>query len=164
MIQCNRQRMKPTFPYRGSIWIAGKDGNAYTNLDGKTTLALARLLAPTKTDIQTLLLELRNNLQLPETTLAAILGVPLITLRKWLSGKRSPCSAAKKLIWLTHRLLTRNAGKPKDFFELAVWLRSSEQTTESILPRHKPANSDFESASQSDSLEIHNIPSAAFNS
>src|SRR5262245_46346906 len=100
VIHCNRRRMKPTYPYRGSIWIAGRDGNAYTNLDGRTTLALARLFAPTQTEIQKLLLELRNDLQLSETTLAAILGVPLITLRKWLSGKRSPCSAAKKLIWL----------------------------------------------------------------
>lgn len=49
-----------------------------------------------------MLCELHEHLQLPVESFAVLLGVPLVTLRKWMSGERNPCGASKRLIWLLH--------------------------------------------------------------
>jgi hypothetical protein len=49
-----------------------------------------------------MLCELQEHLRLPMEGFAAMFGVPLVTMRKWLSGERHPSGAAKRLIWLLH--------------------------------------------------------------
>ena len=49
-----------------------------------------------------MLFELREHLELPVEALAVLLGVPRITMRKWLKAERNPCGAAKRLIWVLH--------------------------------------------------------------
>ncbi len=46
--------------------------------------------------------ELRADLELPVAGLAAVLGVPRITLRRWMNGTRQPSGAARRLVWLLH--------------------------------------------------------------
>ncbi len=50
--------------------------------------------------------KLREALGISVAALAALLGVPQITARRWLNGTRSPSGAAKRLIWLLYTSAT----------------------------------------------------------
>jgi len=52
--------------------------------------------------------------------LAAVLGVPGATLRKWEGAERKPSGAAKKLIWLLHAILVKKERIPTDL-HIAAW-------------------------------------------
>jgi len=66
--------------------------------------------------VRRMLAELRDALQCSTPHLAAILGTPLATVRKWFSGERNPSGAASRLVWLLHTqtttpgLLEKNPG------------------------------------------------------
>jgi DNA-binding transcriptional regulator YiaG len=70
-------------------------------------LKLARLLAPGVNESRQTLVELRQKLGWSRAQLASFLGVGKHTLRRWETGQRNPCRAARKLIWLTHSFITQ---------------------------------------------------------
>jgi hypothetical protein len=76
-------------------------------LSGELMLSMARLLAPGIDDSRKTLLELRQKLGWSRAQLASFLGVGKHTLRRWETGQRNPCGAARKLIWLTHAFITQ---------------------------------------------------------
>ena len=67
-----------------------------------------------------MLLQLRTAREWPRAHLAAVLGVPEATLRKWEDGGRRPSGAAKKLIWLLHTILVKKERIPTDL-HIAAW-------------------------------------------
>ena len=69
---------------------------------GRLAEMLATAFRPTDQATTTMLQELKRHLGVPVATLGAMLGVPRITARSWLTGKRRPSGAAKKLIWFLH--------------------------------------------------------------
>lgn len=72
--------------------------------------------------------ESREYLQIPVETLAALFGVPLITMRKWLSGERKPSGAAKRLIWVVNSALFR----PRVLQKLDNWLHWADSSAEAM--------------------------------
>lgn len=80
----------------------GKDGEIYFNASGSLAEASVWINRPSDTEIRAMLTAIRNALQLSVPALAAILGVPRVTLRRWMSGARRPSGAAARLIWLLH--------------------------------------------------------------
>ena len=67
-----------------------------------------------------MLLKLRKDFGWPQEHLAAVLGVPKVTLRRWESGERQPSGGAKKIIWLLHTLYFAPERVRNDF-DLATW-------------------------------------------
>jgi hypothetical protein len=73
---------------------------------------------PTKADVRVMLEKLREVLGISVAALAALLGVPRITARRWLNGSRSPSGAAKRLIWI----LYTSATAPETLADGQNWL------------------------------------------
>jgi hypothetical protein len=73
---------------------------------------------PTKAEVRAMLEKLREALGISVAALAALLGVPRITARRWLNGSRSPSGAAKRLIWI----LYTSATAPETLADGRNWL------------------------------------------
>jgi DNA-binding transcriptional regulator YiaG len=69
-------------------------------ISGESASELARGLAPCAEELRGMLRDLRERANLSRAYLAALLGVPKETLRRWEDGSRSPSGAARRLIWL----------------------------------------------------------------
>lgn len=80
------------------------NGQIGSAIDGEVLVKLSRLFAPTPNEIRVMLGDFAQRLKWPRSAVAAFLGVPVVTVRKWERGERNPCAAARKLIWLLHRL------------------------------------------------------------
>jgi DNA-binding XRE family transcriptional regulator len=95
-------------------------GEMCVTLSGELMLNLARLLAPEVDESRQKLLTLRQTLGWSRAQLASFLGVSKDTLRRWETGERNPCGAARKLIWLAHSFITQ----PERFLssvDVATW-------------------------------------------
>ncbi len=57
--------------------------------------------------------------------LAALLGVPLVTLRAWERGSRRPSAAATRLLWLMHKMLLADQRKPVNALDLVSWMKAT---------------------------------------
>lgn len=66
-----------------------------------------------------LIAQIRASMGLTPRQMACIFGVPHITIQFWESGRRVPTSAARRLIWLVHRLHFA----PKSLRRADTWLR-----------------------------------------
>lgn len=69
-------------------------------LPGETALIFSSLLGPTPVETRRSLLHIRREGRLSRAQLAAALGVGKDTLRRWETGERKPCAAARKLVRL----------------------------------------------------------------
>ena len=99
-------------------WTFDEEKGLVGNVSGAFGEALAAVLAPDNGEFRQMLGELREELQLPVAGLAAVLGVPRITLRRWLNGSRQPCGAARRLVWLLHTA----QHSPDTLRQPGVWL------------------------------------------
>jgi DNA-binding transcriptional regulator YiaG len=88
---------------------------------GELSLGYARVYAPSASEIREMLFRLRRKQGWSQAILAAVLGVPKNTLRRWEDGSRSPCGSARKLIWLIHTLFFHPAQLLKDLEETRCW-------------------------------------------
>ena|SRR5436309_3198615 len=89
------------YAYRKQVY-RGENGEVFISCPGEHALLMARLFGPGPDELRRMLRELRTRWSWPQALLAAVLGVPKPTLRRWEDGTRNPCGAAKKLIWLMH--------------------------------------------------------------
>jgi DNA-binding transcriptional regulator YiaG len=94
------------------------DGRLAVRLPGELSNTLVVAFQPSAAETHEMLRRLRVATGLPVATLAALLGVPKVTVRSWLDGKRAPSGAAKRLIWL----LTVEAIDPGKLVEDGSWL------------------------------------------
>jgi DNA-binding transcriptional regulator YiaG len=117
----------PRIPYRKQVYIS-QDGEAYLTASGDLSLGYARIYAPSSEKIREMLLRLRRDQGWSRATLAAVLGVPKHTLRRWEDRSRSPCGSSKKLIWLVHMLFFRPEELLKDLDNLVTWGHGKEET------------------------------------
>jgi DNA-binding transcriptional regulator YiaG len=101
------------------------DGWPVAALPGDSYEILERGLAPSAEESRQTLLHLRQQLRWSRAGMAAFLGVPRGTLRRWETGERRPSGAARRLIWLLN-LLVDEPDKLKSAFDLVVWGRSEE--------------------------------------
>lgn len=76
------------------------EGELFVARSGQFIGRITKLFAPTGDEVRAMLAEVRKKSGLTTAVLAATLGVPLITARRWLDGSRTPSGAAKRLIWL----------------------------------------------------------------
>jgi transcriptional regulator with XRE-family HTH domain len=117
-------------------------------LSGELSLSLSKLLAPDASSIQQMLKDMRQQLRWSQAQLAATLGVPVVTVRAWLNGKRQPSGPSRKLIWLLYGWLVQNRDW-KDATEITSWgriaskleplVKSSPEAVEAYLKREKTA-------------------------
>lgn len=112
----------------------GKDGQLYFKASGSLAEGTVWLYRPQDEQIREMLTALRNALQLSVPALAALLGVPRITLRRWMNGARRPSGAARRLIWLLHA----NWLEPEILTKPGAWL--SWQTEIQCQPDAKNAS------------------------
>ncbi len=107
--------------YRRSV-IALTDGTRIRpNLSGELAVQLSKLFAPKPPEIQAMLLDLRQRLVLSRASLAGLLGVSVVVVRKWEKGNRVPNAAGRKLIWLVHRLFIPQATKLESSWDITYW-------------------------------------------
>jgi DNA-binding transcriptional regulator YiaG len=69
-------------------------------IPGELMAETARALAPCADELRGMLRELRERTGFSRAGVAALLGVPKGTLRRWEGGSRTPSGAARRLIWL----------------------------------------------------------------
>ena len=94
----------------------------HPNLSATSLLTLTnRLYGPERKEIRRLLLAMRRELRWSQGFLAAVLGVPLITYRRWEKGTRNPSGAARKFIWFLHDSLLCGSKKARTAWDLATW-------------------------------------------
>jgi DNA-binding transcriptional regulator YiaG len=111
----------PRIPYRKEVYLT-EDGDVLITQSGAMGLKFANLYAPSPGVARAMIRALRERKKWSQAMLAAILGVPLGTVRRWEAGTRNPCGAARKLIWIMWRSFT---GKklPDDLFHWVTWGR-----------------------------------------
>jgi len=94
----------PRIPYRKTLYY-GENGEVFCNVSGDLAVGLARIYGPCTDEIRSMLLRIRRRQKWSQAGLAAVLGIPKHTLRRWEDGSRQPCSSARKLIWFVHALV-----------------------------------------------------------
>jgi len=111
----------PVFPQKGGMDYLRTDGERfYPNFSGELMSVFSFVYGPQPDAIRKALLELRIRHNWPRSYLAAVLGAPKATVRKWELGERKPSGAARKLIWLLHALLLR-PDLIRNHFDIASW-------------------------------------------
>src|SRR5258706_1474712 len=117
-----RVQKTPKFRYKGQLedLSIDTDNRVYLNFSERLLNQMALICAPKPEETRQMLLQLRTACEWPQARLAAVLGVPGATLRKWETGERRPSSAAKKLIWLLHTILVKKERIPTDL-HIAAW-------------------------------------------
>jgi len=93
----------PIARYRRKVFF-GSDGQVYSTESGAALLAVSRLFAPSAADSRKALLNIRRKCRWSRAALAAVLGIPINTVRRWETGERRPNASAQRLIWLTEAL------------------------------------------------------------
>lgn len=114
MVHCRIMRSAriPRVPFRKEVYLT-RGGGVLVTQSGEMGLKLANWYAPSSTATSGMLHLLRRKQKWSQATLAAILGVPKHTLRRWEEGTRNPSGAARRLIWMIWRSLT-GQGLPSD--------------------------------------------------
>lgn len=124
VVRCpNVEEMKaPRTHYRKRVYVR-RDGEVFVSMSGGTAARFAQVCAPGVAEYREILIRLRTSQKWSRGMLAAMLGVPISTLRRWESGERWPCGAAKKLIWLIHSLVFSPEILLEDLRNIATWGR-----------------------------------------
>lgn len=108
-----------THPFSRGNLGATLDPEAVSFLPSGEYSQLSRaLLRPTPTETREMLFTLRKRLGTTTAGLGAVLGVPLATVRKWLSGERNPSGAGRRVIWILYTATV----SPKTLAEPGAWL------------------------------------------
>jgi hypothetical protein len=108
-----------TFPYAPSDMESfANEKTARFRKGGALALRLSRLAEPTGLEACTMLHEVWKASGLPIATIAALLGASYPAAESWLHRRRMPTRAARRTIWLLHRLVLR----PQDQLDLSTWL------------------------------------------
>jgi hypothetical protein len=94
-------------------------------LPGELYEGLERSFAPGAADVRQILLRLRGQLHWPRSMLAAFMGVSRDVVRRWETGERNPCGAARRLIWLLD-MLVRRPEKLQSGLDLIFWGKGDE--------------------------------------
>jgi DNA-binding transcriptional regulator YiaG len=97
-------------------------GEIGITLSGELMLTMARVFAPKADESRRTILDLRRRLKWSRAQLASFLGVSKDTLRRWETGERHPCGAARKLIWLAHSFITQPE-RLLGSVDVATWAR-----------------------------------------
>jgi len=122
-------RVKQKQPLRYSrppYSVAMLDGDLPVwTMPGDLWQRMERFFAPTAEECAETLRGLRAGLRWPRTLLAAFLGVSTDTLRRWETGERRPCGAARRVIWLAE-VLVRYPEKLQDGADFLVWGQRAE--------------------------------------
>ena len=116
----------PRIRYRRQFYY-GEDGEVFWNASGESALGLARIYGPSTEEIRSMLLRIRYRQNWSQAGMAAVLGVPKHTLRRWEDGSRQPCGSARKLIWFVHALVFECNELLKDFDNLVTWGKAGRQ-------------------------------------
>jgi len=103
------------------------------NAPGESWASVSRGFSPSAEEIRKVLVGLRRDLRWSRSTLAAILGVPRDSLRRWETGARNPSGAARRLIWLIH-LLASQPEKMRDGFDFIFWGKTDELRESTLVP------------------------------
>ncbi len=106
--------------YRRKLYY-GDNGEVYAQASGKTAQLLARVHGPTDEQIRKLMLQIRRKQNWSQASLAAVMGAPKNTVRKWEEGARRPSWAAKKLIWTIHALVFAPQALLDDWEYFVTW-------------------------------------------
>jgi DNA-binding XRE family transcriptional regulator len=112
------EKIKP-YPFRRTVYW-GEDGEVYLTCSGEFGLKVARAFGPNAEDTRRMLLELRRRWSWSRATLAAVLGAPRDTVRRWEDGSRKPSGSATKLIWLIHTTFVKSA-PVVNLYDLISW-------------------------------------------
>jgi hypothetical protein len=72
----------PRIPFRRQVYC-GQNGEVFITASGESGLNYARVYAPSSEEIRSMLLQLRRRQRWSRAHLAAVLGVPKHTLRRW---------------------------------------------------------------------------------
>ena len=94
------------------------NGSVVCSVSGEFLGLAGKVHQPCNAEVRAMLEKLREALGISVAALAALLGVPRITARRWLNGSRSPSGAAKRLIWL----LYTSATEPEALADGRNWL------------------------------------------
>ena len=124
MAQCRMKNSAktPRIPFRREVYLT-EDGDVLITQSGEMGLKWASFYAPSAGVTRAMIRALRAKQKWSQATLAAVLGVPKHTLRRWEDGSRNPCGAARKLIWMMWRSLTGQK-LPDNFFDWVTWGRA----------------------------------------
>ncbi|MBI2925543.1 MAG: helix-turn-helix domain-containing protein [Verrucomicrobia bacterium] len=129
-------------PYCRVVYI-NRRGELFFTTPGCLQARFTRLFAPKPERCRAMLEEIRKELGLSTDALAALLGVPSITLRRWENGQRNFCAAAKRLLWLLHCQLF----EPRLPYKAGAWLWWEEAKPKSPRSLHaEPAARQWEAA------------------
>lgn len=93
------------------------DGTLAVQMSGDVASRLSQTFQPSGPEVIRLLEQLRGHLGISVPALAALLGVPSITVRSWLTKRRTPTGAARRLIWL----LATATDRPEDLADGHKW-------------------------------------------
>lgn len=93
----------PRNNYSPTLFVS-KTGEIYTTVSGELGLQFAKVLRPTPSETRQAILALRRKLCWSRAHLAALLGVPLNTVRRWEDGSRNPSAPARRLVWMLDSL------------------------------------------------------------
>ncbi len=108
-----------TYPYdRRHLESAANEVTARFRRGGALALRISRLAEPTAMESCALLEAIWKKSKLPLATLAALVGTTHVTIDSWVNYRRKPSRAARRAIWLLHRLMMR----PEDPLNLSTWL------------------------------------------
>jgi hypothetical protein len=116
----------PRIPYRRQLYY-GSNGEVFCNTSGELAMGLAQVYGPSTEEIRSMLLRIRRRQQWSQASLAAVLGVPKESLRRWEDGSRQPCSSARKLIWFVHALVFEPNSLLKDLDSLVTWGKAGRE-------------------------------------
>lgn len=89
------------------------DGSLAIQMSGGVASRLAQTFQPIGPEVIRLLEQLRGRLGISVPALAALLGGPSITVRSWLTKRRTPTGAARRLIWLLATAMDRPEDLPR---------------------------------------------------
>ncbi len=113
------------------------DGEVAAVLAGELTLRLANLFAPSSQESRRMILDLREKLGWSRAHAAALFGVGRHTLRRWETGERRPCKAARRLIWLLHQFAF-SATQLSSVADVATWGISAKQGGKELTGMSSP--------------------------
>ena len=99
---------RSSFPYAVSdLREAASPSSPRFRSGGALALRLSRLSEPSAAESLAMLRAFREHSKLSVAAVGALLGASYASARAWCSGRRTPSRAARRSIWLLHRLSVR---------------------------------------------------------
>ena len=120
-------------------FTVNEKGEVFRNLalSGEGALAYSRLLLPAPQETRTSILRIRRKFRISRAQLGASLGIGKDTLRRWETGERSPCTAARRLVQLVEAIFFSDQSLLAGFDNLLIGridLKALETVKSELLP------------------------------